>query len=430
MQKKIVVLGLGYIGLPTATIFATHKFAVHGVDVSQVVVDKLNAGETHFYEPDLDALVRAAVNDGYLKASTTVEAGDVYILAVPTPFMHDYQPDLSYVKHASEMIAPHVKKGDMVILESTSPVGATEKVAAWLQEKRPDLQFPKRGGPQADVIIAHCPERVLPGKIVQEIVDNDRIIGGVTTEGAKQVADLYRCFVRGACLVTDSRTAELAKLVENAYRDVNIAFANELSMIADQFEIDVSALIRLANHHPRVNILTPGPGVGGHCIAVDPWFIVDAAPKLSRLIRCAREVNLFKTEYVLQNIRDTVKRRQSTSVAFLGLAFKPNIDDLRESPAMSLVQQFASESACDVRVVEPHIDTLPAVLSHVDNVTLTDFDSAVATADVIVYLVKHDVFINADSSALRDKYVIDTCGALQASCVELQDSVENSSLVS
>jgi UDP-N-acetyl-D-mannosaminuronic acid dehydrogenase len=416
-MKNICVVGLGYIGLPTASLLATKGFQVHGVDVNPKAVDTINAGKIHITEPDLDILVRAAVQSGNLKAHLEPGPADVFILAVPTPFKDDHAPDLSYVEAATQSIAPHVAEGNLIILESTSPVGTTEKIAEWLRALRPDLSIPawKTSGNTAgsgccQIFIAHCPERVLPGQIIRELVDNDRIIGGIDEASVEKAEQFYRKFVNGKVLKTNSRTAEMAKLTENAYRDVNIAFANELSIICDTLGINVWELISLANHHPRVNILQPGPGVGGHCIAVDPWFIVNSVPEQARLIRTAREVNDSKPRYVIDKVKSKADRFKQPSIACLGLAFKADIDDLRESPAVDIVATLAKEHAGEILAVEPHIQALPKKLAALGNVTLTDLDNALQKADIIVLLVNHRAFKGVDRVLLKEKVVIDTRG--------------------
>src|SRR3990167_1787421 len=330
--ETISVVGLGYIGLPTAAVFASRKKKVIGVDVNQRAVDTINRGEIHVCSSDLDMVVHAAVTEGYLRATTKAEPADAFLIAVPTPFKGDHEPDLSYKESASKAIAPVLKKGDLVILESTSPVGATEQMAAWLAEARSDLSFPQTHGEDSDIRVAHCPERVLPGHVLRELVQNDRVIGGMTTKCSEAAVRLYKTFVEGECVITNARTAEMCKLTENSFRDVNIAFANELSIICDKLHINVWELIRLANRHPRVNILQPGPGVGGHCIAVDPWFIVSKTPEAARLIRTAREVNDSKPHWVLDQVRaaigaclmaDASRTASEVVLAVYGLAFKP-----------------------------------------------------------------------------------------------------------
>jgi len=397
--SSLSVIGLGYIGLPTAAVFASRKIKVIGVDVNQKAVDTINQGKIHIVEPDLDIVVHAAVTEGYLRATKVAEPADAFIVAVPTPFKGDnHEPDLSYIESASNAIAPVLAKGNLVILESTSPVGATEQMAAWLAAARPDLTFPQTHGEDSDIRIAHCPERVLPGHIMRELIENDRVIGGMTAKCSEYSVALYKAFVQGECVITNARTAEMAKLTENSFRDVNIAFANELSMICDKLDINVWELIKLANRHPRVNILQPGPGVGGHCIAVDPWFIASKTPEQARLIRAAREVNDSKPEWVLDKVKIAIadflqanptKTAKEITVACYGLAFKPDIDDLRESPACSISQQIINVHPGTVLLVEPNIDFLPTKLS---NNELVAADLAYAKADIHVLLVDHKEF--------------------------------------
>jgi UDP-N-acetyl-D-mannosaminuronic acid dehydrogenase len=391
----ISVIGLGYIGLPTAAVFASRKKQVIGVDVNQNAVDIINRGQIHIVEPDLDMVVHAAVTEGYLRATTRPEPADAFLIAVPTPFKGDHEPDLSYIESASKSIAPVLKKGDLVILESTSPVGATEQMAAWLAEARPDLSFPQTHGESSDIRIAHCPERVLPGHVLRELVQNDRVIGGMTPKCSELATSLYKIFVQGECIVTNARTAEMCKLTENSFRDVNIAFANELSMICDKLDVNVWELIRLANRHPRVSILQPGPGVGGHCIAVDPWFIVSKTPKQARLIRIAREVNDSKPEWVIEKVKLAVaeclqanleKTARDVTIACFGLAFKPDIDDLRESPAIGITQKIIAMHPGRVLAVEPNIHELPEELTGVE---LVSFEMAAEIADIQIMLVDH-----------------------------------------
>lgn len=370
-----------------------------GVDVNQAAVDTINRGEIHIVEPDLDMVVHAAVTEGYLRATTSPEPADAFLIAVPTPFKHEHEPDLTFIEAASKSIAPVLKKGDLVILESTSPVGATEQMARWLAEFRPDLTFPQTHGETSDIRVAHCPERVLPGHVLRELVENDRVIGGMSEKCSEAASRLYKIFVKGECIITNARTAEMCKLTENSFRDVNIAFANELSIICDKLDINVWELIRLANRHPRVNILQPGPGVGGHCIAVDPWFIVSKTPDEAKLIRSAREVNDYKPFWVLEKIKLAVadvlqkqpeKTARDVSIACFGLAFKANIDDLRESPAIAIAQQVVASHPGRVLVVEPNIEELPEKFSV--NLTLASADSAMQVADVVVLLVDHKEF--------------------------------------
>ncbi len=407
---RVSVIGLGYIGLPTAAVLANRGINVVGVDVAPEVVDRLNRGEVHILEPDLDVLVRAGVNSGHLKTTLTPEPAQVFVIAVPTPFREDRSPDLSFVESACRAIAPVLERGNLVILESTSPVGTTERVAHWLAEARPDLTFPKCPTDRGDVYLAHCPERVLPGRILRELVENTRIIGGITPGCAAKAEQFYRTFVSGRCILTRARAAELCKLTENAFRDVNIAFANELSLICARLGIDVWEVIELANHHPRVNILQPGPGVGGHCIAVDPWFIVHSAPEEARLIRTAREVNDAKPEWILRRMLDASERFKEPRIACLGLSYKANIDDLRESPALHIVEAFARRRLGEVFVVEPHIPALPPALKEHAHVGLTDLSTAVERADIVVGLVDHEAFKTLDRSALMSKVLIDARG--------------------
>lgn len=396
-MKNICVFGLGYIGLPTAAMFAHHGANVIGVDVNPHAVETINQGKIHIVEPGLEAIVKKAVDNGKLKASLTPVHSDAYLIAVPTPFKgDDHEPDLSYIHAVSKALAPLLEKGDVVILESTSPVGATEKMVEWLAEARRDLTFPKYHEPEveADIFVAYCPERVLPGKVVEELISNDRIIGGMTKESTKKAQEVYRIFVEGELLETNSRTAEMAKLTENASRDVSIAFANELSIISDKLDINVWELIELANHHPRVNILQPGAGVGGHCIAVDPWFIVNQNPNEAKIIRAAREINDNKPNWVIEKINTEIKKLKSEgvtkpTVALLGLAFKPDIDDLRESPAVNIAKILLKDSSVNTLLVEPNITKLP---SGIESGQLVLLKEAISFADIIVILVGHSVF--------------------------------------
>ena len=409
---QVAVIGLGYIGLPTAAVLASHGWRVCGVDVSQQVVETVNAGGVHIEESDLDALVHDAVRAQALVASTQVPTASFYMIAVPTPLGPDNAPDISHVLAAARAIAPKLQAGACVIVESTSPVGTTERVAQVIAQMRPDLKLPVFGSQEpGDIALAYCPERVLPGRIVHELVHNDRVIGGITPACAERIKTLYASFVEGDCLVTNARVAETVKLTENSFRDVNIAFANELSVIADDLGVDVWDVIALANRHPRVNILQPGPGVGGHCIAVDPWFLVASAPKVARLIRTAREVNDFKSSYTERRIRGLLDAAPG-KVALLGLAFKPDIDDFRESPALEIALSLAQTRGPRIMVVEPFADALPAGFAGT-GAELVSLDQALATAEVVVVLVDHTAFKHLTPADLAGKLVLDTRGMLK-----------------
>jgi UDP-N-acetyl-D-mannosaminuronic acid dehydrogenase len=406
IKQKIVVMGLGYIGLPTASMLATKGHQVLGVDINEAAVKTINAGKIHIVEPDLDILVRSAVNSGNLKASLLPEEADTFILAVPTPFKNGSSnekiPDISFVEAATRAIAPFLQPGNLVILESTSPVGTTERIRDIISELRPDL-LPKAPSP-SPVFIAHCPERVLPGQILRELVDNDRIIGGINRASAEKAQELYKSFCSGNIFLTDAKTAEMAKLTENSFRDMNIAFANELSLICDRLGINVWELIELANKHPRVNILQPGPGVGGHCIAVDPWFIVAAAPEEARLIRTAREVNDYKPHWVLEKVRAKAERFKSPVIGCLGLAFKANIDDLRESPALEITRELMASGIGRVMACEPNVN------GGFGEFPLYELGEVLKEADILLVLVDHHEFKGIDRELLKEKVVIDTRG--------------------
>ena len=417
MFNKISVIGLGYIGLPTAAIFASRQKKVLGIDIDASIVRKINKGEIHITEPGLNSIVHSVFNEGYLKASVQVEPADVFIIAVPTPFKKNNSeiptPDLKHIKAAVMSIAPVLTKGNLVILESTSPVGTTEKISEWLSESRPDLNFPHIHFDEADINIAYCPERVLPGNVVNELIENDRVIGGISLLCSQRSLELYKTFVNGECIITNSRTAEMVKLTENSCRDVQLAFANELSIICDNLNIDVWELISLANRHPRINILNPGPGVGGHCIAVDPWFIVSKSPSDAHIIKLARKINDSKPDWVCDKIKITIaeylqknesKTINDVTIAFYGLAFKADIDDLRESPAVIISKKITDTHKGRVLVVEPYINSLPKALSNAD---LCDFDFAQKEADVHVVLVDHNVFKEASPDC---EFMIDTRG--------------------
>jgi len=410
----ISVVGLGYIGLPTAALLASRGMRVLGVDINPRVVETINKGLIHIVEADLDAIVYSTVGKGLLRAVTKPEPADVFVIAVPTPF-HDGAPDISHVEQAARMVGPVLRAGNLVILESTSPVGTTEHLCSLLAELRPDLKFPLAGNGEADVCVAHCPERVLPGNVLREIVKNDRIIGGLTEQCTKRAIAFYQLFCEGECLPASVRMAELCKLAENAFRDINIAFANELSLICDRLGINVWELVRLANHHPRVNILQPGPGVGGHCIAVDPWFIVASAPEQARLIRTAREVNDSKPGVVLREIRAYANELKSNGalrpgIACLGLAFKADVDDIRESPALAISEEIARWGDCDVFVAEPHLKRLPDSLSGKNHVVMTSAPDAIARAEIVALLVNHRQFLQIERASLTNKKIVDTRG--------------------
>ena len=399
--------------------FAAQKKTVIGVDNNAHVVDTINQAKIHIIEPDLDGIVHRAVTEGFLSASVTPKPADAFLIAVPTPFTENHQPDLSYIKASAEAIAPVLEKGNLVILESTSPVGATEQLAQWLSEYRTDLKFPTVNDTEADVNIAHCPERVLPGHVVRELVENDRVIGGITPQCSQRAIELYKIFVTGQCIETNARTAEMAKLTENASRDVSIAFANELSVICDELDINVWELIQLANRHPRVNILQPGPGVGGHCIAVDPWFIVSRTPDSAKLIKQARMINDAKPEWVVNKTKTIIsdyllanpdKSLSDVTIAIYGLAFKPDIDDLRESPAVQIAQIIQDKySDAKLLAVEPNIETLPASLERYQQ---SDFNAACEEADIHLVLVDHREFIEGKSDLPR-QYLVDTRGLIE-----------------
>lgn len=393
MNKKVCVIGLGYIGLPTAALLANRGYEVHGVDVVQSTVDTINRGEIHIIEPELDTFVRSAVNSGKLKASLVPDNADVFIIAVPTPFHDGYVPNIDYVVSATKAISSYIKDENIVILESTSPVGTTELVERTLKEENVNT---------SKLYIAHCPERVLPGHIMRELVENDRIVGGLTQESTLKAVDFYKTFVSGEVLSTDAKTAEMAKLTENSFRDTNIAFANELSMLCDKFDINVWELISLANRHPRVNILQPGAGVGGHCIAVDPWFIVHAGGETAKMIKTAREVNTYKTEWAIEKIKNAAFKFESQNgrkakIACMGLAFKPDIDDLRESPALYIARRLKAEGL-EIFAVEPNIK------SHKE-FEIVDYKEAIKKADIVTFLVAHKEFRNLDI-----KTNLDFCG--------------------
>jgi UDP-N-acetyl-D-mannosaminuronic acid dehydrogenase len=417
--KTVSVVGLGYIGLPTAAVLASKKIKVIGVDIDQKTVDIINNGEIHIVEPSLDVLVHAAVNQGYLRAVTKPEPADAFLIAVPTPFRATSseipEPDLSFIEKATKAIAPVLKKGDLVILESTCPVGSTEKIGDWLAESRPDLTFPQHVGDSAEINIAHCPERVLPGHVIRELVQNDRVIGGISSHCSDRAVSLYKIFVEGDCAITNARTAEMTKLTENSCRDVQIAFANELSMICDKLDINVWELISLANRHPRVDILQPGPGVGGHCIAVDPWFIINKTPREAVLIHAARKVNLNKTSWVEGKIKSLIGELlidhpnssvSDISIVCFGLTFKANIDDVRESPALEIVRKLAGLFGGQISVVDPYLNQLPIDL--IGRVNLVEISESTRKLSIAVILVDHDLLKEVEFN--RYEKILDTRG--------------------
>ncbi len=391
---SVSVIGLGYIGLPTAAMFASSGLNVYGVDVSERVVQIVNAGGIHIEEGNLDVLVANCVREGRLSASLTPRPADVFIVAVPTPVGHDaaHQPDVSYVEAAGRAIAPVLKKGDLVILESTSPVGTTGMLAALLATARPDLSFPQQAGNEADVQLAYCPERIIPGRMLQELVENDRIIGGMSRVAAEKAAAVYKRFVKGTCHISDDRTAEMVKLTENAFRDVNIAFANELSIICDKLGIDVWHVIGFANRHPRVSILNPGPGVGGHCIAVDPWFIVAGTPDEARLIRTAREVNDSKPDHVIAQVAAALQERPGAKIVCFGLSYKPDVDDFRESPSLDIATALSKRYPGQVSCCDPYSHALPEHVATQRGIRFEEAEAGFASADVVVMLVGHSAF--------------------------------------
>jgi UDP-N-acetyl-D-mannosaminuronic acid dehydrogenase len=407
---RLAVVGLGYIGLPTAAMFASTGLDTTGIDVSRRVVDAVNAGKAHIEEGNLDELVEHCVRSGHLRAVTQPLAADAFIIAVPTPVGHDQArtPDVSYVEAAGRAIAPVLKPGDLIILESTSPVGTTGRLAELLAAARPDLRFPQDAGEDADICLAYCPERIIPGQMLKELVENDRIIGGMTPRCAERAAALYKRFVRGACHVTTDRTAEMVKLTENSFRDVNIAFANELSMVCDDLDIDVWKVIEFANRHPRVSILRPGAGVGGHCIAVDPWFIVASAPERARIIRAAREVNDSKPLHVVDQARSALLAAPGAKVACLGLTYKPDVDDFRESPSLEIATMLSHEFPGQVVCCDPFAGALPPEEASARRIVFAGVEEALRDAHVVVVLVPHGAFLGYPRP--EGKAIIDPVG--------------------
>ncbi len=407
--KRISVVGLGYIGLPTAATIAARNIDVIGVDINQSAVEKISQGEAHFSEPDLDILLRSTVSTKKLRAVTQPEAADAFLIAVPTPFIDDHAADLSFVEKAVRSIAKVLEPGNLVILESTSPVGTTQLICEWIAKERPDLRLPYEHRDKPDINVAYCPERILPGRMVWELVQNDRIVGGMTEHCAKRAKSLYEIFVQGEIHLSNAHTAELVKLIENAYRDVNIAFANELSILCDKLDLNVWDAIKLANRHPRVNILNPGPGVGGHCIAVDPWFLIHGSPDETPLMKTARQVNDGKPQIIISTIEKQIDRFREPVVACLGLAYKPDVDDLRESPALQITKTLMKNETAELLIVEPNIDELPASLTG-DHVHKVDLDEAIEKADIVLLLVAHKQFAALDPRKINETVIIDTVG--------------------
>ena len=396
--RTVCVMGLGYIGLPTASILAERGYRVFGVDVRPDVVQAINRGQIHIHEPHLDELVARVVHDGDLTAATVPCPADIFVLCVPTPTHPDMSADVSYVEAAARAIQPHVRRGSLIILESTSPPGTTENIVV-------PHAVPDGWKVGQDVFVAHCPERVIPGHILREVVENDRIVGGVTPACTERIAEFYKTFVTGEVLTTNAKAAETAKLVENSFRDVNIAFANELSMMCDRLGLDVYEIIELANRHPRVNILAPGPGVGGHCISVDPWFLVHAAPRETPLIRQAREVNNHKPHFVLGQIERAASSSHAQVIGCLGLAYKADVDDLRESPSLEIVRELRQRGACEILACEPYVDA-----ARFQEFPLTSLDEVLRRSDMLVLLTDHTQFKNLPYEVLKTKTLVDTRG--------------------
>lgn len=410
--QKVAVIGLGYIGLPTAALIASRGMQVLGVDTNENVVTTVASGAIHISEPDLDGLVSKVVSSGALTTSSQPQPADVFIIAVPTPIDRENRPDLSSVNAAVESILDVLVPGNLVILESTSPIGTTEGIAKRISERRPDLHIGTNGKENGAIHVAYCPERVLPGRILTELINNDRCIGGITPACTRRAQRFYKMFVRGACVATTARAAELVKLTENAFRDTNIAFANELSLICDRFDINVWEVIDIANRHPRVNVLRPGPGVGGHCIAIDPWFIIGSAPDLARVMRTSRDVNNSKTQKIIERAEALIEDHPYANVACCGLTFKANIDDLRESPAMEVALHLAAKYGARIKVVEPNLRRLPAELAD-HRVDFMNIDEALRSCEIAILLVDHDEFKMIPLAERRHLDVIDTRGIWQ-----------------
>jgi UDP-N-acetyl-D-mannosaminuronic acid dehydrogenase len=411
--KTLSVVGLGYVGLPTAATLAARGVPVHGVDIRPEIVELINSGRAHIVEPDLDIVLHSVVRTGMLKASTKAAPADAFIIAVPTPIWKDNEPDMRAVEGALASVAPVLAAGNLIVIESTSPVGTTKKAAAQLRAMRPDLSYPDTQPESSDVLMAYCPERVLPGNTLRELTDNARLVGGLDQRSADRAHELYSIFAKGAIHKTDASVAEMVKIAENAFRDVNIAFANELSMLCEAADVDPWRVIELANLHPRVNILQPGPGVGGHCIPIDPWFIVHAQPELAKLIRTGREVNQGKQAAVYRRIREAADRFRNPRIALLGLAYKPNVDDLRESPAVAIAEELAASATGEIDLVEPNVETPPKQFADNPRVHWVGLSEALDKADIVVVLVAHRQFLRLDRAALTGKIVIDTVGVLR-----------------
>jgi UDP-N-acetyl-D-mannosaminuronic acid dehydrogenase len=411
--ERISVIGLGYVGLPTAATIAARGVRVLGVDIRPDVVERINSGRTHIMEPDLDIVVSSVVSTGMLTAAMQPEPSDAFIVAVPTPVFENNSPDMRAVEGAIAAIAPVLARGNLIIIESTSPVGTTQRAAEQLRALRSDLTFPDEASERSDVMMAYCPERILPGNTLRELTDNARLVGGLDKRSADRAQELYSIFAKGDIHKTEAPVAEMAKVTENAFRDVNIAFANELSLICEAAGIDPWKVIKLANLHPRVNILSPGPGVGGHCIPVDPWFIVHAQPDLSRMIRTAREVNLAKEQHVVQRIQRAAERFREPRIALLGLSYKPNVDDLRESPALHVAEKLLNADAGEIYIVDPHVKAPPPSIADKPRMHFVGLPDALKEADIVVLLVQHDRFRDIDRRLLSEKILIDTVGVLR-----------------
>lgn len=411
--ETVSVVGLGYVGLPTAALLASRGLKVIGVDLKAEAVARINEGRAHIAEPDLDMILSAVVQAGRLEACSAPKPADAFLIAVPTPITRDKKADMRAVESALASVAPVLKRGDLIVIESTSPVGTTERAAAQLRRLRPDLTFPDHAPEQSDILVAYCPERILPGQTLRELVDNARIIGGLDHASALRAREVYAHFAMGQMMLATSREAECAKLAENAFRDVNIAYANELSILCEGMGVDPWSVIRMANLHPRVNILSPGPGVGGHCIPIDPWFLHQAMPEETPLIAAARSVNDGKPQRVANRVQKLARRFREPAIAVLGLAYKPNVDDLRESPAVEIARILADRHVGRLLVAEPNISRLPDELAGRPDVALVDCAAAVAEADLVVILVAHSKFRMIDRAALASRVVVDTVGLLQ-----------------